>query len=157
MADNVTLSQEQFMQLLAAAKGSQTNQSINTAQTLKQDDGASSRMKGSIARATRMFAGEERVSMSIAVPYGQYCGGFVKVGINGVTVEMACDGVERRVPKSFAEAIRQRLKNYDEMYTDKGFSLNPKTASEAFRKGGLQSASVNSLNDGVKVAEVTHG
>lgn len=156
MADNVTLSQEQFMQLLTAAKGSST-QSINTAQTLKQDDGAQSRMKGSIARATRMFAGEERVPMSIAVPYGQYCGGFVKVGINGVTVEMACDGVERKVPKSFAAAIKKRLSNYDEMYTDKGFSLNPKTASEAFRKGGLQSASVNSLNDGVKVAEVTHG
>lgn len=153
---NVTISMDQFTQLLAAVKGSQPV--INTTASInKPDEDATTKMKLSKSRAFAAFSREPKVGVSVAVPYGNYCGGYVKVGVNGMTVEIPADGNEYKMPLTLANAVKQRLRNYDAMTTDKGYQLNTPNASAEFKKGGLKSVSVAESHEGIKVADVTHG
>lgn len=154
---NVTLSHEQFMQLLEAAKGS-AQPVINTTASIRQhEEDATTAMKLSKSRAFAAFSKEPKVDVSVAVPYGNYCGGFVKVGVNGMTVEIPADGKSYKMPLTLAKAVKQRLSNYDAMTTEEGFQLNSPNASQEFRKGGLQSAGIHENYMGTKVADVSHG
>lgn len=155
--ENVTLSHEQFMELLAMTKGS-AQPVINTAASInKPEEDATTKMKLSKSRAFAAFSREPKVSVSVAVPYGQYCGGYVKVGVNGMTVEIPADGNEYKMPVTLANAVKQRLRNYDAMTTDKGYQLNTPNASAEFKKAGLASAGIHESDKGIKVADVTHG
>lgn len=69
------------------------------------------RMKNNNDLAVRITK-EETVLFAIPQIYGQYTGEVI-ASINGQTIKIPADGVERRIPKRYVPIIKQYLANID--------------------------------------------
>ncbi len=142
------LTAEQITQVLAGS----ASKPVNTTDSIKAKAfELPESSKGQLMKAARKFAREPKVGVTIPVPYGTYTGGFVKVGLNGVTVELPANGKEYKVPKSLAIAFKERLHNLDTMYSKAGPSLGTADTSAYMSTAGLVSGKVGSNDGFVKV------
>lgn len=116
-----TITPEQGAQLISAMTASKpevnTSTSIHTNRIKLADQGL---VKASL---NARFKNEPKVSVRVPKPYGEQVGGFINLGINGITIEIPCDGIERLVPKSFADLLAERLDNLDAQASPKGFQI----------------------------------
>ena len=62
---------------------------------------------------------QETVSISISPLYRPYFGRTMAVTINGASVYIPCDGKTYKVPKMFADEIKVRISNQDELFAKK--------------------------------------
>lgn len=153
MSDKFTLSVEQLMALLNSVGGQAAVKTVNTSASLREHTVDA----GAVQRMFARFQKEKKVPFSVAVPYGERTGGFLKIGVNGNVVEVPADGNIYYLPESLANHGKQLLKNLDASYSPQGFQINSTNASGYFAKAGLQSADNNDIAKGIKIAEVTHG
>ncbi len=110
---------------------------VNTTSSIQQSHTID--IKSILAKAKLAFSKEKLVPVSVAVPYGNYVGGYIRLGLNGVTIELPADGNTYKVPESFARALKQRLRNLDEIYSAKGPTITNSDTSEWAKEYGLQS------------------
>lgn len=154
MSDNtktITLSEEVVKQLLSQAVGNKP--SINTTESIKAPTVNMNKM---LYRLKEIYKESKRLPIRIPAIYAPFCGGYVKVAINGVGVAIPCDGKTYEVPEPLAEAIEQRLSNYDKMTSKEGYTINSENTSALFDKAGLASGKIESSDGIVKVKEVSH-
>lgn len=62
---------------------------------------------------------QELVPISISPLYRPYFGRTMAVTINGASVYIPCDGKTYKVPKVFANEIKVRISNQDELFAKK--------------------------------------
>ena len=62
---------------------------------------------------------QEKVPVSISPLYRPYFGRTMPVTINGTSVYVPCDGKTYLVPKMFADEIKVRISNQDELFAKK--------------------------------------
>lgn len=126
-------------QALKAMSMQSPQENVNTTRSLSNQMPDLSKQ---LAGLKKMFNNEPRESVSIAVPYGKLTGGFIKISINGQGLALPCDGKTYEVPKSFKEAIIERLKNLDMIDSQKGPELGLDNISDAMKVHGLAEGDV---------------
>lgn len=62
---------------------------------------------------------QEKVPIAVSPLYRPYFGRTMAVTINGTSVYVPCDGKTYKVPKAFADEIKVRISNQDELFAKK--------------------------------------
>ena len=130
------LSAEQITQILVSKASAGATRVVNTKETLSAPNINIGQI---LANARNKFKGEKLVKVSIARPYGKLTGGYIKLGINGVAIELPADGNEYSVPASFAIELKRRLHNLDVIDSDAGPTIGNQQVSSWASEGGLGS------------------
>lgn len=98
----------------AAPAKAQTHTVVNTADTpsrIRIEEDFNRKMMDNNDLAVRI-SHEETVLYAIPQIYGQYTGEVI-ASVNGQTIKIPADGVQRRIPKRYVPIIAQYLKNID--------------------------------------------
>ena len=98
----------------AAPARAQSNTVVSTADTpsrIKIEEDFNRKMMDNNDLAVRI-SHEETVLFAIPQIYGQYTGEVI-ASVNGQTIKIPADGVQRRIPKRYVPIIAQYLKNID--------------------------------------------
>lgn len=120
----VTLTETQLNNMIASAvsaaiqaapAASQTTQVVKpesgTATKIQLEENFKQKMKNNNDLAVRITK-EETVLYAIPQIYGQYTGEVI-ASVNGQTIKIPADGVQRRIPKRYVPIINQYLANID--------------------------------------------
>lgn len=67
----------------------------------------------------RSLREQELVPIAVSPLYRPYFGRTMAVTINGASVYIPCDGKTYKVPKAFADEIKVRISNQDELFAKK--------------------------------------
>lgn len=94
-----------------ASAGQPVAQSSGTVTKIQLEEDFKRRMKNNNDLAVRITQ-EETVMFAIPQIYGQYTGEVI-ASVNGQTIKIPADGVERRIPKRYVPIIKQYLANID--------------------------------------------
>ncbi len=133
------LAPDQITQILTAKAGGGLGSAINTKESMAKPQVDITKI---LRNARNKFKHEKLAPVSVAVPYGSQIGGYLKVGINGTTIEIPADGNTYHVPKSFAAEVKRRLHNLDVMFSAKGPSLGETELSPWASQGQLKAGDV---------------
>lgn len=109
---------EQIIALVNPAK-----ETANTSKSVVASPSTSVDAKLHAAMNHRKFKSEPKVDVKVAVPYGKQTGGYIHLGINGTVIELPCDGVSRKIPKSFADLLDIRLAALDAQDSASGYLI----------------------------------
>lgn len=70
-------------------------------------------------RLARWFKEQEKVPVNIPPLYKPYFGRVMTVTLQGVSVAVPCDGKTYMIPASFAEEVKVRISNQNDMFEKK--------------------------------------
>lgn len=96
---------------------------VNTSTSTNKINNTTIDSKLHAVRNHKLFKSEKQVEVKVPVPYGKMTGGYIHLGINGVVIEIPCDNVARKIPKSFANLLEEKLTALDAQDSARGYLI----------------------------------
>ena len=96
-----------------------SNEVISEATITRASDAAVKDAELERKKLARLFKKQKTVPVQISPLYQPYFGKVMTVTINGTSVAVPCDGKTYKIPASFAEEVKIRMYNQDQLLMKK--------------------------------------